>query len=108
MLLLMNASRLVEEAIKNEAEDDVTALVIKVEKAGEKQNQIPCPRAIQYRSASGRIPSKQVRGSTSRARPSIDVSKIISIIVLVVLASAVLLGAFSCGRRFVRARRKHL
>lgn len=93
------ASRLVEEAIKNEAEDDVTALVIKVEKAGEKQNQIPGPRAIQYRSASGRIPSKQVRGSASRARPSIDVSKIISIIVLVVLASAVLLGAFKLWQK---------
>lgn len=94
------ASRLVEEAIKNDAQDNATALVIKVESAGERQNVVPGPRTTQYRSATSRIPSKQVRASASRAKSSIDVSRIISIVVLVFLGTAVLFGAFKMWQLF--------
>ncbi len=88
------ASRLVEEAIKNDAEDNSTALVIKVDNAGEKQVQMPGPRAVQYRSASSRIPVRPTRATAAKPKSSVDVSKIVSVIVLVVLATAVLFGAF--------------
>lgn len=88
------ACQLVEEALKGETEGSITAMVIKIESAGEITNTIPGPRAIQHRSSISRAPSRQVRVSASKHRRSVDVSKIISITVLVVLAIAVIFGGF--------------
>lgn len=88
------AGQLVAEAVKNEAEGNVTAAVISIEDAGEGKAAIPGTRAVQYRSATGRIPSRQARISASKHRPSVDVSRIVSVVVLVFLAAAVVFGGF--------------
>lgn len=88
------ASQLVMEAVKNESEENITALVLKVEDAGAGQVQQPGPRAAQYRSASGRITPRHSRIASSKHRQSIDIGKIVSMAVLVLLAAAVLFGGF--------------
>lgn len=88
------ADQLVTEALRSEPEGSVTALVIKVESAGEIQTPIPGPRAAQYRSSAARVPSRQMKVAASKHKSSVDISKIISIAVLVVLAAAVIFGGY--------------
>lgn len=93
------AGRLVEEALKNEPEESITALVIKIESTDEIHVPVPSPRAMQYRpTARASTPSRQVKVAASRHRRSVDVSKIVAIVVLVVLASAVILGGYKLWR----------
>jgi len=94
------AGRLVEEAIKNEPEESITALVIKIESTEEIHVPVPGPRSMQYRSSAARTPtpSRQAKAAASRNRRSVDVSKIIAMIVLVVLATAVILGGYRLWR----------
>jgi len=88
------AGRLVAEALGSEPEGSVTALVIRIESAEEIETPVPGPRAVQYRSSAPRVPSRQMKVSALRRRSSVDVSKIISIAVLIVLATAVIFGGY--------------
>ena len=88
------ADRLVTEALRSEPESSVTALVIRIESAQDIQTPSPGPRAVQYRSPAARVPSRQMKVTASKRRSSVDVSKIISVAVLVVLATAVIFGGF--------------
>ena len=88
------ADKLVTEALRSEPEGSVTALVLRIESAGAVQTPIPGPRAVQYRSSAARVPSRQMKVTASKRRSSVDVSKIISIAVLIVLATAVIFGGF--------------
>lgn len=89
------ASQLVEEAIKNEGEDNITAMVIKIEGTGVVQTQLPGPRATQLRSAkSGKMPARLGSLPKSARRRSIGISRLVFMAVLVVLAAAVLFGGF--------------
>lgn len=88
-------SQLVEEAIKNEGEDNITAIVIKIEGTGEVQTQLPGPRTTQLRSAkSGKMPARLGSLPKSARRRSIGISRLVSMVVLVVVAAAVLFGGF--------------
>ena len=92
------AGKLVAEAVKNEGEDNITAMVIKVEEAEEAQVPYPSPRATQSRSSrssrSGKTSARM--GSVARAGyvKTIDMGKVVGMAVLVILAVAVLLGGF--------------
>lgn len=88
------ADKLVTEALVSEPESGVTALVIRIESADEMQTPVPGPRAVQYRSSASKVPSRQMKVAASKRRSPVDVSKIISIVVLVVLATAVIFGGY--------------
>ncbi len=88
------ADQLVTEALRSEPEGSVTALVIRIESAGEMQTSIPGPRVAQFRSSAARVPSRQSKVTASKRRSSVDISKIISVAVLVVLATAVIFGGY--------------
>jgi nucleoid-associated protein YgaU len=94
------ASLLVEEAINKEAEDNMTAMIIKVERTESAQIQPAGPRTTQFRSArSGKLPARLGNVPASARRRSIDFGKLISMAVLVVLAAAVLFGGFKLWER---------
>lgn len=94
------ASKLVAEAIKNEGEDNITAMVIKIEGTGDAVTQQPGPRAIQLRSAkSGKIPSRMGRMVKPTRSHSIDIGNVVLMTVLVVLVAAVLFGGFKIWER---------
>lgn len=88
------ASQLVAEALKGETDGSITALVIKVERAGEISGTAQYPRPAQHRSLASGTPSRQARVTASKHRRSVDVSRIISVAVLVVLAIAVIFGGY--------------
>ena len=89
------ASQLVAEAIKNEGEDNITAMVIKVEGTGEIKTLLPGPRAVQLRSArSGKNSARLGKLPATARRRTIDAGKVVSVAILVVLISAVLFGGF--------------
>ena len=89
------ASRLVEEAVKNEGEDNITAMVIKVEGANEAVSSQLGPRVTQLRSARSR---KAVTGagkaSVSSHSSPVDIGRVVSMAVLIVLIAGVLFGGF--------------
>lgn len=94
------AGKLVAEAVKNEGEENITAMVIKIEAAGEKPVQQPGPRSIQYRSArSGNIQARQGRVAVSSQRRMIRSGTVAYMAVLIVLAAAVLFGGFKLWQR---------
>jgi len=94
------AGQLVAEAVKNEGEENITAMVIKVEATGEMPIQQPGPRAAQYRSArSGNMHVRPGRVQTPTHRRTIDVGRLVYMAVLVVLAAAVLIGGFKLWQK---------
>lgn len=94
------ASQLVAEAIKNEGEDNITAMVVKIEGTGETPNQQPGPRVTQFRSAkSGKIPARLGKMHTPTHRRSIDIGRVVPMAVLVVLVAAVLFGGFKLWQK---------
>lgn len=93
------ASLLVEEAVNNEGEDNITAIVIKIEDSEDMPIQVPGPRAAQVKAAKSRkIPARLAE--LRRAQNRVDVGKIVSMAVLVVLIAAVLFGGFKLWNKF--------
>ncbi len=94
------AGEIVEEAVKNEPENDVTAVVIAITDVGEQHNQVPASgsRTIQLRSVSGKARPRSSSYSTAKRSTGItktlDIGKIVSLVVLVLLATAVLFGGY--------------
>lgn len=88
------AGQLVMEAVNNEAEDNITVLVTRVEDAGADQIQVPGIRSTQYRPAAAKVSSRQARVSSAKRRRTVDVSKVVSLVVLAFLFVAVVLGGF--------------
>jgi serine/threonine protein phosphatase PrpC/LysM repeat protein len=88
------ANRLIMEAVENEAENCMTALVIKTEVAGEDHIQVPVVKPMRYKSASAGIPLRQARMSTTRKVRHIDAGKIVFTAILVLLAVAVIFGGY--------------
>lgn len=92
------ASLLVEEAVKNEGEDNITAIVIKVESSEEMPLQVPGPRTLQLRAAKARkVPARLAE--LRRAQNRVDVGRIVSMAILVVLIAAVLFGGFKIWQK---------
>ena len=97
------AAILVETAVKNESEDNISALVIKVEDTDGTQDDVsvgagavraPYGEPIQMRyKRSSRYPARSGRMVEARRAP-VDVSKVVSSTVLVILIAVVILGAF--------------
>ncbi len=87
------ASLLVEEAVNNEGEDNITAIVIRIENSEDMPLQVPGPRASQMKAAKARkVPARLAE--LRRAQNKVDVGKIITMAILVVLIAAVLFGGF--------------
>ena len=94
------ASLLVAEALKNAGEDNITAMVIKIEGAESAQNLPAGPRTTQLRSSrSDRISARLGKVPVSVRRRSIDFGRLISMAVLVVLVAAVFFGGFKLWER---------
>ncbi len=92
-------SLLVEEAVNNESEDNITAIVIKVEDPEELPAQVPGPRSAQLKAAKARkVPARLAE--LRRAQNRVDVGKIATMAVLVLLCAAVLFGGFKLWNRF--------
>ena len=97
------AAILVETAVKNESEDNISALVIKVEDTDGTQDDVsvgagavraPYGEPIQMRyKRSSRYPARSGKMVEARRAP-VDVSKVVSSTVLVILIAVVILGAF--------------
>lgn len=89
------AGLLVAEAVKNEGEDNITAMVIKIEETDVIPAQQPVSRASQFRAVGkGNISaSKGKLSKPSRVR-TVDVGSIVSMAVLIVLIAAVFFGGF--------------
>ncbi len=87
---------LVEQALASEPEENVTAVVISISEAGEQQAAMPGPRAVQFRSASaaGKVKPRRAAAPVARRLKNIDVGKIVSLVVLVFLATAVVFGGY--------------
>ena len=90
------AAVLVEQAVASEPEEDVTAVVISITEAGEQQINMPGPRAVQFRTTSGagKVKSRHTSAPAARRMRSIDIGKIVSLVVLVFLATAVVFGGY--------------
>lgn len=91
------AGKLVEAAIDNESEFNITAMVVKVESMGEKNDEVQMPRVNQYRSARpvpSSIPPRNARVVAGRHKKSPDFGRIASMAILFILAAAVLYGGF--------------
>ncbi len=91
------AGKLVEAAIDNESEFNITAMVIKVESMGEKNDDVQIPRVNQYRSARpvpSSIPPRNARVVAGRHKKSPDFGRIASMAILFILVAAVLYGGF--------------
>lgn len=91
------AGRLVDEAFNKEAENNITAMIIKVESAGEEQEDLVIPRINQYRPprpVPSSLPPRNARAVAGRHRKSTDFGKIASMTILLVLVAAVLYGGF--------------
>ncbi len=95
------AAGLVELALESGPEENVTAVVITISEAEEQKGEAPGPRTVQLRAVSGAAKSRPVyKAGTSasasrRSRSvSVDVGKIVSLVVLVLLATAVIFGGF--------------
>lgn len=90
------AAELVEQAVAGGPEEDVTAVVIRIAEAEEQRADMPGPRTAHIRSASAGSkarPSYVAHSAAKRGR-SVDVGKIVSLAVLVFLATAVVFGGF--------------
>jgi serine/threonine protein phosphatase PrpC len=90
------AAELVEQAVAGGPEEDVTAVVIRIAEAEEQRADMPGPRTAHIRSASAGSkarPSYVAHSAAKRGR-SVDVGKIVSLVVLVFLATAVVFGGF--------------
>jgi serine/threonine protein phosphatase PrpC/LysM repeat protein len=87
------ASLLVEEAVNNEGEDNITAIVISIEDSEDMPIQVTGPRAAQLKAAKARkIPARLAELRRSQSR--VDVGKIVTMAVLVLLFAAVLFGGY--------------
>jgi serine/threonine protein phosphatase PrpC/LysM repeat protein len=93
------ASLLVEEAVNNEGEDNITAIVIKIENSEDMPLQVAGPRASQMKAAKARkIPARLAE--MRRTQNRVDAGKLVLMAVLVVLIAAVVFGAFKLWMRF--------
>ncbi|MGE5614801.1 MAG: LysM peptidoglycan-binding domain-containing protein, partial [Bacillota bacterium] len=88
------ANRLVMEAVESEAENCMTALVIRTEAAEEDQIQVPAVRPMRYKPAAAGVPTRQARVSVARKDSNIDAGKIVFTAILVLLAAAVIFGGY--------------
>ncbi len=91
------AGKLVEAAINNESEFNITAMVVKVESMGVKSDDAQMPRVNQYRPAKpvpGSIPPRNARVVAARHKKSPDFGRIASMAILFILVAAVLYGGF--------------
>jgi len=89
------AAELVMEAVDNGSEEDVTALVIRILDAQEEEDYIPGPRTLQHRTAPGRVQFRSAgQAAASKRKIPVDAGRIVSIVVLVFLSAAVLLGGY--------------
>ncbi len=90
------ASELVMEAVKNESDNDISALVIRITDADEDEDDdyIPGPR-VQHKMASSRVqPRHTGHTAAPRRQLPVDIGKIVSIVVLIFLSAAVLFGGY--------------
>lgn len=85
------ADRLVKEALQNEAGDNVTAMVLRVEKVEGEAFQGTNPRSIPTRNISGRIN----RLSRNVKKRKLDVTRLVSTFVLFVVIAAFIFGAIT-------------
>lgn len=91
------ADRLVNEAVGNEAADNVTAMVIKVEEPGASENaSIPGTRRIPSRNFSGRI-DRLARNVKKRR---LDVAKFTTTLIVFVVIAALVFGVFTLWLNF--------
>ncbi|MGI6669799.1 MAG: LysM peptidoglycan-binding domain-containing protein [Acetivibrionales bacterium] len=88
------ANRLVMEAVENEAEKCMTALIIKTEVAGEDHIDVPVVKPARYKPASAGVPLRQARMSVARRERGIDAGKIVFTAILIFLAAAVIFGGY--------------
>lgn len=90
------AGELVAEALKKEPEEAVSAMVIRIEDANEQYDYgDDMARPIQNRAPSVRVQPRYSGNTAARRRQiPVDVGKIAAILVLVVLATAVILGGY--------------
>jgi serine/threonine protein phosphatase PrpC/LysM repeat protein len=90
------AAELVEQAVAGGPEENVTAMVIRISEAGEQRAETPGPRTVQLRSVSGGSKARPVYKAKTAARrqSSVDIGKIVSLVVLVFLATAVIFGGY--------------
>jgi protein phosphatase len=95
------ASLLVEEAVKNEGEDNITAIVVKIENSEEIPATVPGPRTAQINAAKKRkVPAKLVELRRAQKQSTVDVGKIVPMVILVVLVAAVLFGGFKLWTKY--------
>lgn len=90
------AGDLVAEALGKEPEEAVSAMVIRVEDAGEQfEDEDEMVRPMQYRTPPVRVQPRYGTPAAARRRQvPVDAGKIAAILVLVVLATAVILGGY--------------
>lgn len=90
------AGELVAEALKKEPEEAVSAMVIRIEDANEQYDyDDDMARPMQNRTPSVRVQPRYSGNTAARRRQiPVDVGKIAAILVLVVLATAVILGGY--------------
>ncbi|HEX2944856.1 MAG TPA: LysM peptidoglycan-binding domain-containing protein [Clostridia bacterium] len=91
------AGKLVEAAFNNESENNITAIIIKVESAGEQQDELPVSRVNQYRparSVPSSLPPRNARVVAGRHKQSPDFGRIASLVILFILVAAVVYGGF--------------
>jgi nucleoid-associated protein YgaU len=89
------AAELVMEAVNNESEENISALVIKITEAEEDSDYLAGSGPIQPRMASGRVqPRYSGHAAASARRIPVDAGKIAAIVVLVLLSAAVLFGGY--------------
>ncbi len=95
------ASVLVAEAIKNEGEDNITVMVIKIEETDSVQTQPVGPRTVQYRTArSGKETARLGKLPLKVRRRTIDFGRLVLTAILVLLIASVLFGGYKLWARF--------
>ncbi len=85
------AGLLVREAVANGSEDDITAMVIRIERAGEDAIPEPSVRSAPVR----RMQSVPARYTKAAKKKSLDVAKLVSTFIMFAVIAAVLFGAFT-------------
>jgi len=89
------AGELVMEAVGNGSQEDVSALVIRITDAQSEEDYMPGPKTIQYKPSPVRAPARPAAQTPVSARKvPVDTGRIVSVIVLVFLAAAVVLGGY--------------
>lgn len=95
------AGELVTEALKKEPDEAISALVIRIEEAGEQYGyDDDDDRPGQSRTPSVRVQPRYGNVAARKRQMPVDVGKIAAVLVLVVLAAAVILGGYRLWKLF--------